>query len=116
VWVLSMAGVVFLAGLAVALVGVAVVARHRAGAAADLAAIAGAATLGRNAALTDVTPANAAVDACSVSGQVAAANGATVTRCDVDGLTLSVVVAVRVGGLARFGIDSVTAAAKAGVT
>ena len=41
VWVLALSGVLAVLGAACLLVGVAVVARHRAGAAADMAALAG---------------------------------------------------------------------------
>ena len=72
VWVLALAGVLAVVGMAVVLVGAAVVARHRAGAAADLAALAGA---GR-AVLGDP-------DACAVAADVAAANAAELTGCTV---------------------------------
>jgi secretion/DNA translocation related TadE-like protein len=89
VWVLS-AGVliVLLAGVEAA-AGAAITARHRAYNAADLAALAGAARAveGERA-------------ACSRAGQVAAANGAVVVACRLDGWDLMVTVQVRPGGLA----------------
>ncbi|SDC43347.1 helicase/secretion neighborhood TadE-like protein [Geodermatophilus telluris] len=92
VWTVALAGVLVAVGLAAVLVGAAVVARHRAGAAADLAALAGAA----RAVAGD--PA-----ACDTAGEVARANGAALTACTVaDGAVVAVTVevAVRLGPLA----------------
>ena len=76
--------VVAIGGIAV---GAAVVARHRAQAAADLAALAAAAEL----------PAGPAV-ACRRAADVAVATGALVRDCQVLNLDVVVTVAVRVGG------------------
>lgn len=73
-------------GLAVH-VGAAVLARQRAEAGADLAALAGAAQLLRGAGF-----------ACAAADEVARANGVVVTGCRTDGLDLLVEVAVDVGG------------------
>lgn len=70
-------------------VGVATVARHRAAAAADLAALAGA------------TRAQAGqVAACAAAGWVVDNMGATLRSCQLRGPGVSVVVAVRPAGLA----------------
>ncbi|ORA04754.1 hypothetical protein BST17_13610 [Mycolicibacterium bacteremicum] len=68
----------------VTMLGSVVISRHRAHSAADLAALAGAATLvtGRH-------------DACATAGSVAASNSVTLTDCAIDGL--DVLVAVEVG-------------------
>ena len=68
----------------VTMLGSVVISRHRAQSAADLAALAGAATLvtGRH-------------DACATAGSVAASNSVTLTDCAIDGL--DVLVAVEVG-------------------
>lgn len=66
--------------------GAAVVARHRAQAAADMAALAGAAHLAAGPAL-----------ACRRAGQIAAMTGAVVRGCSVDGLDVVVTAAVRTG-------------------
>ena len=72
VWLVALAGLLAVVGVATVLVGAAVVGRHRAGAAADLAALAGA---GR-AVLGD--PA-----ACAVATTVAIANGASMDSCRI---------------------------------
>lgn len=93
VWVLALAGALAVVALAAVLVGGAVVARHRAGSAADLAALAAA---GR-AVLADP-------GACAVAEEVAAANGAVLERCTVRaGAVVEVEVAVpfRLGPLGR---------------
>lgn len=72
VWVVALAGLLAALGTAGVLVGAAVVARHRATAAADLAALAGAA----RAVVAD--PA-----ACSVATRIAAVNGAELEECAV---------------------------------
>ncbi|WP_228395258.1 Rv3654c family TadE-like protein, partial [Modestobacter roseus] len=91
VWVVALAGLVAAVGMAAVLVGAAVVARHRATAAADLAALAaaGAAVQGDPA-------------ACAVASEVAVANGAAVTSCTVGAgavVELHVRVPVRLGPL-----------------
>jgi len=103
VWVLALGGVLALVGLAGVLVGAAAVARHRAGSAADLTALAAA---GR-AVLADP-------EACGVAGEVAGANGARLDRCAVapDG-DVEVSVSVRVE-LGPVGVRTVTARARAG--
>jgi len=103
VWTVALAGVLALVGVAVVLVGAAVVARHRAGAAADLAALAAA---------------GAAVQgdprACAVAGELAAANAATLDSCAVGAgavVELYVHVPVRLGPL---GVLDARARARAG--
>lgn len=103
VWVLALSGVVAALGLAVVLSGAAVVARHRAGAAADLAALAaaGRAVVGH-------------LDACVVAAEVAAGNSARLTDCTVDRnavVTVTVSVPLRLGPL---GVRTASARARAG--
>ncbi|WP_234786577.1 Rv3654c family TadE-like protein [Mycolicibacter sinensis] len=69
------------------LLGAAVIARHRAQAAADLAAVAGAARI----------PAGPAT-ACAQAQRLAARMGARESQCRVDGLDLVITVAVAVPG------------------
>ena len=83
-----------------ALIGSAVVARHRAQSAADLAALAAAARVAAGPAV-----------ACGAAQAVASAVHAMVRGCDVDQLDVIVTVAVRVGG--RIGTEA-SAAARAG--
>lgn len=89
VWVLALSGVLAVLGAACLLVGAAVVARHRAGTAADMAALAAA---GR-AAVGD--PA-----ACGTAAAVARADGAALEGCDLAG---GGVVSVRVRVTVRLG-------------
>jgi secretion/DNA translocation related TadE-like protein len=103
VWVLALSAVLALIGTAAVLAGAAVVARHRASAAADLAALAaaGRAVLGY-------------ADACSVGREVAAANAAALTGCTVGtGAVAEVTVSVPVQ-LGRLGVHTATARARAG--
>jgi secretion/DNA translocation related TadE-like protein len=103
VWVVALAGVLALVGLAAALVGVAAVARHRASAAADLAALAAAGSAVEGAA-----------DPCAAASTVAGANGAAVRTCTVDGAAVAdVAVGVRVA-LGPLGLREATARARAG--
>jgi secretion/DNA translocation related TadE-like protein len=103
VWVIALAGMLAAVGVAAVLVGAAVVGRHRATGAADLAALAAAeqAVRGRS-------------DACSVAARVAEANTARLTRCAVDGaavVEVAVTVPVHLGPL---GVREATARARAG--
>ncbi|MGY1639609.1 Rv3654c family TadE-like protein [Geodermatophilus sp. SYSU D00703] len=103
VWVVALSGVLAAIGMAVVLVGSAVVGRHRATGAADLAALAGAesAVRGRS-------------DVCVVAERVAGANGARLTDCTVAaGAVVDVAVEVRVR-LGPLGTGSATARARAG--
>ncbi|MEU9026430.1 Rv3654c family TadE-like protein [Streptomyces sp. NPDC048383] len=73
----------------VLLLGQAVAARHRAGAAADLAALAAAATWSHGPAA-----------ACAAAARVAGAQGARVTECRVEGEVAEVTARVRAGPFA----------------
>ncbi|SFE10437.1 helicase/secretion neighborhood TadE-like protein [Blastococcus tunisiensis] len=102
VWVLALGGVLAVIGMAAVLTGAAVVARHRATAAADLAALAGAVRAVQGA------------DACRSAAELARANAAELVACVVgDGavVEVSVSVPVRLGPL---GAVSATAHARAG--
>jgi secretion/DNA translocation related TadE-like protein len=93
VWLLA-AGLVLVAmGLAGAAVGMATVARHRAQAAADLGALAGAARA-----------VEGAEAACARAAEVVTANAARLAACALDGLDLTIAVEVTVSpvrGMAR---------------
>jgi secretion/DNA translocation related TadE-like protein len=102
VWVLAAGLVLLLAGLAGAAVGAAHVARHRAQTAADLAALAGAAH-----AIEGSDP------ACARAAEIAAANGARVATCHLDGLDLTVTVEVSPPAVVGVGRPA-TATARAG--
>lgn len=94
IWVLSVAMVLSLAAVAVIGIGQASTLRHRAHAAADLAALAGAAAAEPGAAAV-VAGTGVGGDPCTVAAYVARANGADLTGCALasDGI-VSVDVAV----------------------
>lgn len=103
VWVLALSGVLAMIGIAAVLVGTAIVARHRATGAADLAALAAA---GR--AVTGHA------DGCARAEAVAAANSAELTTCTISAdavAQVEVSVPVRLG---RIGLHSASARARAG--
>jgi secretion/DNA translocation related TadE-like protein len=107
VWVLAFGLLVLMIGIVGAVRGDAVLARHRAEGAADLAALAGAGRIG------------VGDDECDAAGRLAAANGAELRRCSVvlapDGRSgrVSVLVATDVR-LPWGGARTVTASAVAG--
>ena len=95
VWVVALSGVLAVLASTVVLVGAGVVARHRASAAADLAALAaaGRASLGGH-------------DACRVAAEAARVNAAELTSCTVDAdavVEVQVRVPVRLGVLGHHG-------------
>lgn len=101
VWVLAVALVAVLVAMLFAARGAAVVARHRADAAADFAALAGA-----------TRAIEGATGACSLARGIAARNGAQLTRCTVMGVVVEVETRVSLpGALRRW---SATGAARAG--
>jgi secretion/DNA translocation related TadE-like protein len=93
VWLLA-AGLVLVAmGVAGAAVGTATVARHRAQAAADLGALAGA-----------MRAVDGSVTACHRAAEIVAANGGRLAACTLDGFDLTIAVDVSVSpvrGLVR---------------
>jgi secretion/DNA translocation related TadE-like protein len=99
IWLLAMAALLTVAAFLAAAVAGAITVRHRAAAAADLAALAAAGT------------AAAGRPACPMADRVAHANGATLTECHVDGLVVNVTTTVTPSGwLGGFGISSVRSA------
>jgi secretion/DNA translocation related TadE-like protein len=99
---LTLSSVLAVIGMAALLTGAAVVARHRATAAADLAALAGAVRALQGA------------DACGTAADVARGNAAELTSCEVrDGGVVEVAVSVPVR-LGRLGVFPATARARAG--
>lgn len=87
VLVVALACVAIVLASALAGLGAAVAARHRAEAAADLAALAGAQAL------------QSGEPACPVAEEIAAANGAVEVTCTIEGREVVVGVAVETGGL-----------------
>ncbi|MGZ4544723.1 MAG: Rv3654c family TadE-like protein [Blastococcus sp.] len=103
VWVVVLAGLIAVLGAAGVLVGAAVAGRHRAAAAADFAALAGAA----RAVVGDPS-------ACASAADVALANGATLQRCSLlPGAVVDVSVRVRVR-LGPLGVLQAPGRARAG--
>lgn len=107
IWVLTGAVLVLLVGVLATLRATAVLARHRAEAAADLAALAAAGRIGFG------------TDACAAARAVAADNHATLARCrlglDVDGRSGIVDVTITLGvHLPGVGTRRVVATARAG--
>ena len=129
-WALSMAMVLWVCVAGVVVAGVAVVARHRAATAADMAALAGASVLARSesAGQSDAGSASgspggsaaasaAGSTACAAANAVALANDAIVTICHVTANVVDVTASVRIPALGLIGglrLDSVSARARAG--
>jgi secretion/DNA translocation related TadE-like protein len=117
-WALSLAMVLWVCVAAVVLAGVAVIARHRAATAADMAALAAASVIGSGELAGAVAgdPGSGA-RACAAANAIAVANDASVTSCQVSGQVVDVTTNVRIpalGLLGSLGLDSVSARARAG--
>jgi secretion/DNA translocation related TadE-like protein len=113
-WALSLAMVLWVCVAGVVLAGVAVVARHRAATAADIAALAAASVIARGE--VDADP-DGGSSACAAANAIAVANNATVTSCQVIGQVVDVTTRVRIPALSLLGglgLDFVSARARAG--
>jgi hypothetical protein len=116
-----MAMVLWVCVAAVALAGVAIIARHRAATAADMAALAGASAIARDRGSDPGGghvghPAGGAVG-CAAATAIAIANDAVVTNCQVTAHVVDVTARVRIpalGLLGGLGLNSVSARARAG--
>jgi secretion/DNA translocation related TadE-like protein len=117
-WALRLAMVLWVCVAAVVLAGVAVIARHRAATAADMAALAAASVIGRGElAGESAGDPGGGSRACAAANEIALANDAIVTRCHVTGQVVDVSTSVRVpalGVLTDLGLGSVSAQARAG--
>ncbi|MDQ3716838.1 MAG: flp pilus-assembly TadE/G-like family protein [Actinomycetota bacterium] len=103
VWVLALSGVVLLSGTASVLAGVAIISRHEAGTAADLAALAAASQV-----------LSGSEKACGAAQGIAGANGAELVSCTLSGdgvVDVAVTVTVQFGSL---GLGVARADARAG--
>lgn len=100
IWTLAVGLVFVVAAMALALIASATVARHRAQAAADLAALAAA-----------LRALDGPIDACARAAQISASNGASLVACRLDGFDAIVTVEVAVGGA---GWGAAQASARAG--
>lgn len=102
IWAAALAGLIWLGASAAALYGSAVVGRHRAETAADLAALAVA-----------VHVPDSMEGACAVGARIAARNGGSLRDCRVAGDDVEVAVARSVT-LGRLGVFTTVARARAG--
>jgi secretion/DNA translocation related TadE-like protein len=99
IWLLTMAALVTVAAFLAAGVAGAITVRHRAAAAADLAALAAAST------------ATLGGPPCPIAARIARANDAALAECHADGLVVSVTTAATPAGwLGSFGISSARSA------
>jgi secretion/DNA translocation related TadE-like protein len=103
IWVVALVGAVWAVATMAMAVGGARIARHRAQAAADLAALAAAAHA-----------AEGSERACGLATRVAHESEARLRRCAVHGRVADVLVTSRVGALPRSGWSTATARARAG--
>ena len=112
-WALSLAMVLWVGVAGVVLAGVAVIARHRAATAADMAALAAASVIARS----ELAGGSGGSTACAVASATAVANRAVVTSCQVSDQVVDVTASVKVpalGVLTELGLGSVSARARAG--
>ncbi|HEY5456455.1 MAG TPA: flp pilus-assembly TadE/G-like family protein [Acidothermaceae bacterium] len=120
-WALSLAMVLWVCVAGVVFAGVAVVARHRAATAADMSALAAASVIVRS----NVTPypdsgpsyPDGGLSACAAASDIATANDAVVTSCQVLGQVVDVTTRVPIpvlSWLGGLGLDAVSARARAG--
>jgi secretion/DNA translocation related TadE-like protein len=117
-WALSMAMVLWVCVAGVVLAGVAVIARHRAATAADMAALAAASVIARSEFAGEPTGGpGGGSSACAAASAIALANDALLTSCHVTAQVVDVTTRVQLpalGLLGRLGLDSVSARARAG--
>ena len=104
---------------AVMLIAIAISARHRVAAAADLSALAAASVLASAQLASaqtagDGTTTSASEQACRAARDIAEANGARLSECQIDGPIVDVVTTVTVPAIRYLGKGSVSAHARAG--
>jgi secretion/DNA translocation related TadE-like protein len=97
---------------AVLLIAIAVSARHRAATAADLSALAAASVLA-SAQVAGITT-SSTEQACQAARDIADANGARLSDCQVNGSMVDVLTTVNVPAVGYLGEHSVSAHARAG--
>jgi secretion/DNA translocation related TadE-like protein len=117
-WALSMAMVLWVCVAGVVLAAVAVIARHRAATAADMAALAAASVMAQGESPGDLggDPGDGS-RACAAADAIAVANDATVTSCQLSGQVVDVTTSVRIPALRplrALRLDSVSGRARAG--
>lgn len=111
-WTIAVALVIMLSTAAVLLIAIAVSARHRAATAADLSALAAASVLA-SAQVAGITT-SSTEQACQAARDIADANGARLSDCQVNGSMVDVVTTVNVPEVGYLGEHSVSAHARAG--
>jgi hypothetical protein len=121
-WVLALVLVVWVSVAGILLAGMAITARHRAASAADLAALSAASVLAAAAPFAAATapatgptrPTTGSAPACARADRIAAANGATISSCQVSGAVVEVTATVTIDALRYLGAGAVSARARAG--
>ena len=123
-WTVAVALLVMMSTAAVMLIAIAISARHRVATAADLSALAAASALASaqmasarvaSAQMESSDPTTSATNqACRAARDVAQANGARLSECQVDGPIVDVVTTATVPALRYLGSQSVSAHARAG--
>jgi secretion/DNA translocation related TadE-like protein len=111
-WTVAVALVIMLSTAAVLLIAIAVSARHRAATAADLSALAAASVLA-SAQVAGITT-SSTEQACQAARDIADANGARLSDCQVNGSMVDVLTTVNVPAVGYLGEHSVSAHARAG--
>jgi len=113
-WALSLAMVLWVCVAGVVLAGVAVVARHRAATAADMSALAAASVIARSVG-DGIT--GGGLNGCAAADDIAIANNAIVTSCQVIGQVVEITTRVQIPALhwlGGLGLDAVSVRARAG--
>lgn len=113
-WTVAVALVVMLSTAAVLLIAIAISARHRVAAAADLSALAAASVLASAQVAGDSITTSASEQACRVARDIADANGARLSECQINGSTVDVLTTLTVPAIGYLGEHSVSAHARAG--
>jgi secretion/DNA translocation related TadE-like protein len=117
-WALSLAMVLWVCVAGVVLASVAVIARHRAATAADMAALAAASVMAQGESPDDLGgDPGVGSRACAAASAIAVANDATVTSCQLSGQVVDVTTSVRIPALRplrALRLDVVSARARAG--
>jgi len=113
-WTVAVALVVMMSTAAVLLIAIAISARHRVATAADLAALAAASVLASAQVAGDSLTTNATEQACRAARDIADANGARLSECQINGSIVDVLTTLTVPAIGYLGEHSVSARARAG--
>ena len=113
-WTVAVALVVMMSTATVMLIAIAISARHRVATAADLSALAAASVLASAQVADSNMTTSATEQACRAARDIAEANGARLSQCQIDGPIVDVVTTVTMPAIAYLGAQSVSAHARAG--